>query len=63
MPRRTTGALEAIHLWKLPLTCTCGWAREVGWGRPRGGDAGLDRVRYRYRLLIYIFALEQEGVM
>jgi hypothetical protein len=34
-----------------------------GVGETPGGDAGLDRVRYRYRLLIYIFALEQEGVM
>jgi hypothetical protein len=24
---------------------------------PRGGDAGLNRVRYRYRLLLHIFVL------
>ena len=27
-----------------------------GWGRPGGGDAGLNRVRYRYRLLLPVFA-------
>jgi hypothetical protein len=28
---------------------------------PGGGDAGLNRVRYRYRLLLHVFALEHAG--
>ena len=35
--------------------------REPIEGPLRGGEAGLNRVRYRYRLLLYIFALEHVG--
>ena len=27
---------------------------------PGGGDAGLNRVRYRYRLLLHVFGLEHD---
>jgi hypothetical protein len=34
-----------------------------GWKTPGRGDAGLNRVKYRYRLLLHAFALEHAGVM
>ena len=35
--------------------------KEGWWGGTRGGDAGLSRVRYPYRLLLHVFALDQAG--
>ncbi len=45
MPGRTTGLPDAIVLGRTA-------------GRPGGGDAGWNRVRYRYRLLAPILSLE-----
>ena len=50
----------------LPSACTPsngalrGVASGEGGGRPGGDDAELNRVRYRYRLLLHIFALEHD---